>query len=35
MKLSKTLGFLVLAGVAAGIIMNLPDIKRYIHITMM
>jgi len=35
MRLSKALGFLVLAGVVAGIIMNLPDIKRYIQITTM
>jgi len=32
---SKVLGFLVLAAVVAGVIVSLPDIKRYIKISTM
>jgi hypothetical protein len=35
MRLSKILGMLFLAGVVAGVIANLPDIKRYIRISTM
>ena len=35
MTISKTLCYLVLAGVAFGIAVNLPDIKRYIQISTM
>ena len=35
MQLSRILGILILATVAAGVIVNLPDIKRYIRISTM
>jgi hypothetical protein len=35
MSVSKVLGYFALAVVAAGIVMNLPDIRRYIRISMM
>jgi hypothetical protein len=35
MQLSKVLGVLILATVVAGVIVNLPDIKRYIRISTM
>jgi len=35
MRLSKILGMLILATVVAGVIVNLPDIKRYIRISTM
>jgi len=35
MKIAKVLGVLVLATVVAGVIVNLPDIKRYIRISTM
>jgi hypothetical protein len=35
MQLSKVLGVLILATVVAGVIANLPDIKRYIRISNM
>ena len=35
MQLSKILGILFLATVAAGIVVSLPDIKRYIRISTM
>jgi hypothetical protein len=35
MHISKVLGVLILATVAVGVMMNLPDIKRYIRISTM
>lgn len=35
MQLSKVLGMLILATVVAGVIVSLPDIKRYIRISTM
>jgi hypothetical protein len=35
MQLSKVLGMLVLVAVVAGVIANLPDIKRYIKMSTM
>jgi hypothetical protein len=35
MKVSKVLGFCLLAAVAAGVLINLPDIRRYIRISTM
>jgi hypothetical protein len=35
MQFSRVLGFLLLAGVVAGVIASLPDIKRYIRISTM
>jgi hypothetical protein len=35
MKLTKVLGAFILATVVAGVIINLPDIKRYIRISSM
>ena len=35
MKIAKTLGYLTLATVSAGILVNLKDIRRYIRISMM
>lgn len=35
MKLSNVVGYLLLAAVAAAVIANLPDIKRYIKISTM
>jgi hypothetical protein len=35
MKVSKVLGYCLLAMVAAGVLANLPDIKRYIRISTM
>ncbi len=35
MNLSKLLGVLAVTVVVAGVIMNLPDIKRYIKISTM
>jgi hypothetical protein len=35
MKLSKVLGMLILASVVAGLMVSLPDIKRYIKISTM
>jgi len=31
----KILGYLTLATLAAGILLNLSDIRRYVHMTMM
>jgi hypothetical protein len=35
MQLSKVLGMVLVAAVVAGVIANLPDIKRYIRISTM
>jgi len=35
MRLSRVLGMLIVAGVVAGVIANLSDIKRYIRISTM
>jgi hypothetical protein len=35
MQLSKFFGVLILATVVAGVLVNLPDIKRYIKISTM
>jgi hypothetical protein len=35
MSMSKVLGFLAVAVVVAGIVVSLPDIKRYIRISTM
>jgi hypothetical protein len=35
MRLSKVLGMLIVATVVAGVIVSLPDIKRYIRISTM
>jgi hypothetical protein len=35
MKLSNVIQYLVIAAVAAAVIANIPDIKRYIKISMM
>jgi hypothetical protein len=35
MEMSKFLGYLALAAVVAGVIVSLPDIKRYIRISTM
>ena len=35
MTLSKAIGYLALASIAIGILVNIPDIKRYIHISTM
>ena len=35
MKLSSIISYVLLAAVAAGVLLNLPDIKRYIKISTM
>lgn len=35
MKLSNVFGYVLLAAFAAGVLLNLPDIKRYIKISTM
>jgi hypothetical protein len=35
MTLSKVIGYAALATIAAGILINLPDIRRYIRMTTM
>ncbi len=35
MELSKVIGYLALATLVAGVIVSLPDIKRYIKISTM
>jgi hypothetical protein len=35
MKAGRVVGFIVLGIIAAGIAVSLPDIKRYIRITLM
>jgi hypothetical protein len=35
MRLSKLIGMLIVATVVAGVIVTLPDIKRYIRISTM
>ena len=35
MKVSQVVGYLLVAAVAATVIVSLPDIKRYIKISMM
>jgi hypothetical protein len=35
MRLSKVIGMLIVATVVAGVIVSLPDIKRYIRISTM
>lgn len=32
MRIPKVLGLLILTGVVAGVVTNLPDIRRYIRI---
>ena len=35
MKFSTIIGYFALAAIAAGIVMNLPDLKRYVRISTM